>query len=178
MATGKIGLIIWLSLATVLWALHPLLFAYTRGTFLLAAATVALALLGWANGSQALVFWSGMIGLLNLTLALLLAGHPPNLWVGLSAGLTLFALLDGGHRWTAVRRARVESGMLTSMLDIFVRISGLSVGLGFCMGVVLVTLGPQVVDKSFISVLTLGGACLFAGFFTVFLLYTNRTSGQ
>ncbi len=174
MATGQIGFVIWLTLVTAFWTVHPLLLAQTRGIIVLAMATGGLALAGCFGNVSLCVFWSGIIGLLNLTLALLLTSHAPDLWVGLSAGLTLLALLDGSQRWAYVRRCHLEGGSLSIMLDTFVRVSGLSLAAGLGMGWLLVMLSPHLAGISLVSLLTLAGACLFAGCFTLFLLYTNR----
>ena len=61
------------------------------------------------------------VGLSNLTLALILSAHPPDFWVGLSAGLTLLALLDGNQRFSYLRHCHLESGVLAVMLDTFIR---------------------------------------------------------
>jgi hypothetical protein len=178
MAQGKIGLMVWLILVTALWALHPILLAPARGIVVLAATTGLLALCGWIGGTQVLVFWSGIVGLLNITLALILAAHPPSLWTGLSAGLALLALLDGSQRYAYVRHCHVEPGVLSSMLDTFIRLSGLSIVAGLVVGAVLVSLSPHLSGLSLVSLLTLAGATLFAGFFAIFLLSTPPPSGS
>lgn len=175
MAASKIGLIIWLSLVTLLWALQPLLLSQARGVMVLAVMTAGAALLGWPSGMQVLVFWSGIFGLLNVTLALLLVSHPPNLWIGLSAGLTLLALLDGSQRFAYLRHCQVEPGVITAFLDTFVRLSGLSLAAGLGVGWLLVALATHLTGFAVVGFLTLAGACVFAGFFAVFLLYTRHT---
>jgi xanthine/uracil/vitamin C permease (AzgA family) len=177
MAQGKIGLMVWLILVTALWALHPILLAPARGIVVLAATTGLLALCGWIGGTQVLVFWSGIVGLLNITLALILAAHPPSLWTGLSAGLALLALLDGSQRYAYVRHCHVEPGVLSSMIDTFIRLSSLSIVAGLVVGGILVSLSPHLRGLSLVSLLTLAGAALFAGAFAIFLLHSNRPSG-
>jgi hypothetical protein len=178
MATGKIALTIWLGLAIALWTLHPLLFAQARGIQLLAVLTGLLAAWGWLGGSAVLMFWSALTGLINATLALLLSAHPPNLWVGLSAGLLLFALLDGHQRWVYVRHCELEPGMFIGMLEPFIRVSALAIVVGFAMGTLLIALNALPFQASYVGVLTISGAALFAGSFSLFLLYTNRLSGD
>jgi hypothetical protein len=178
MATSKIGFIIWLSVISGIWTLFPLLFAQSRGVIVLSLSTGVLALLGWSSSLQLFVFWSGIIGLLNITLVLVLTDQPANLWVGLSAGLILFALLDASQRWSYIKSCYVEAGVISLMLDAFVRLSGLSLALGFMIGVFLTVVRPVLGNLSFTGFLTLAGASLFAGFFAVFLLYTSRTAGR
>ena len=176
MAANKTGFIIWLSVLSVIWTLFPLLFAQSRGVIVLSLSTGVLALLGWGSRLQLFVFWSGIIGLLNITLVLVLTDHPANLWVGLSAGLILFALLDASQRWSYIKPCHVETGVISLMLDTFVRLSGLSLALGFMIGVFLTVVRPMLGNQSFMGFLTLVGASLFAGFFAIFLLYTSRTA--
>jgi hypothetical protein len=178
MATGKIGLLIWLVAVTLLWALYPLFFSPARGVFIFAMLTGVVALLGWLSGLQVLVFWSGILGLLNITLALLLSSSPPSLWVGLSAGLTLLALLDGSQRFAYLRHCQVEPGVVTALLDTFVRLSGLSVAAGLVLGCLLITLIPVLAGVATAGFLTVVGACVFVGLLAVFLLYASRTSGN
>ncbi|WP_089719487.1 hypothetical protein [Candidatus Entotheonella palauensis] len=178
MATGKIALTIWVGLATVLWTLHPLLFTQARGIQFLAALTGLLAVWGWLSGSAVSMFWSAFTGLINATLALVLTAHPPNLWAGLSVGLLLFALLDGHQRWSYVRHCELESGMFIAMLEPFVRVSALAVIAGLVMGMILIALNALPFHASYVGALTIVGAALFAGAFTLFLLHTNRLSGD
>ena len=178
MATSQIILTIWLTLVTALWSLHPLLFSHARGVVMLSIVTGLLAVAGWSRDLKVLVFWSGIVGLLNMTLVLLLTAQPPSFWIGLSAGLTLFALLDGSQRYAYVRRCRVERGVLAAMLDTFIRLSGLCIVTGLAIGAFLVVLSPSLAGVSLVGLLTLAGASLFAGFFTLFMLYTNRPSGD
>ena len=174
MATGKIGLAIWLSLVTLLWALYPLLFSQARGVLVLAIITGVCAALGWLGSLQVLVFWSGIFGLVNATLALVLTSQPSNLWVGLGLGLTLLALLDGSQRFAYLRHCQVESGVISVLLDTFVRLSGLSLA----TSLVLVTLGTHLAGFSVAGFLTIAGVGVFVGCFTLFLLYSSHTSGR
>ncbi len=176
MATGKIALTIWLGLAIALWTLHPLFFVQARGIQLLAALTGLLAIWGWLGGSAVLIFWSALTGLINTTLALVLSAHPPNLWAGLSAGLLLFALLDGHQRWSYVRYCELEPGMFINMLEPFVRVSALAIVVGFAIGTLLLALNARPFQASYVGALTITGAALFAGAFTLFLLYADRRS--
>jgi len=176
MAAGKIALTIWLGLAIALWTLHPLFFIQARGIQLLAALTGLFAVWGWLGDSAVSMFWSAFLGLINATLALILTAHPPNLWVGLSAGLLLFALLDGHQRWTYVRHCELEPGMFIGMLEPFVRVSTLAIVVGFAMGTLLVALNTFPFQASYVGALTIAGAALFAGTFTLFLLHTSRFS--
>ena len=178
MAASKIGFMIWLGALTSLWAFFPLLFTQSRGVVILAVITGLLALLGCASSLQIFVFWSGINGLLNLTITLVFTDHQANLWIGLSAGLTLLALLDASQRWSYIKRCDIEPGVLGIMLDTFVRVSGLSLALGLMIGVFVALFSPSVNEQSFKGYLTLAGASLFAGFFAVFLLYTSRTTGR
>src|SRR5262249_56909055 len=95
MTTRQIVVGLWLGLVTLLWSLHALVWSQARGIVVLALLSGVLAVLGGLTSVRLFVVWSGGVGLLNLTMALLLTAYPPNLWVGLSAGLTLLALLDG-----------------------------------------------------------------------------------
>ncbi|ETW93427.1 hypothetical protein [Candidatus Entotheonella palauensis] len=178
MATGKIALTIWVGLATVLWTLLPLFFAQARGIQFLAVLTGLFAVWGWLGGSAVLMFWSAFTGLINATLALVLTAHPPNLWAGLSAGLLLFALLDGHQRWAYVRHCELESGMFIGLLEPFIRVSALAIVAGFAMGLLLIALNALPFQASYVGALTIAGAALFAGAFTLFLLHTNRLSGD
>ena len=176
MATGKMALTIWLGLTSALWALHPLFLTQARGIQLLAILTGLLAVWGWLGGSAVLMFWSALTGLLNATLALLLSAHPPNLWAGLSAGLLLFALLDGHQRWVYVRHCELEPGMIIRMLEPFIRVSTLAIVVGFAMGILLIALDALPLQATYVGTLTIVGAALFAGAFTLFLLHTNWLS--
>jgi hypothetical protein len=178
MAACKIGFILWLSAVTGIWALFPLLFAPSRGIIVLSLCTGVLALLGWGVGLQIFVFWSGLVGLLNITIALLLTHHQANLWMGLSAGLTLLALLDASQRWSYIKSCHVEAGTVGMMFDTFVRLSGLSLALGLMIGVFLTLISPTPDHQSAMGYLTLAGASLFVGFLAIFLLYASRAAGR
>lgn len=178
MAAGKLALIIWLGFATLLWTLHPLLFSQARGIQLLTALTGLLAMLGWFSSAPVFTFWSAVTGLINVTLALVLTAHPPNLWLGLSTGLLLFALLDGQQRWAYVRHCQLEPGMASAMLEPFLYVSVLATAVGLAVGSFLVALHDTAFNPSYVGLLTITGAALFAGALTLFLLYTNRLSGD
>jgi hypothetical protein len=174
MAAHKIGLACWLGLMTLLWSLYPLLLSQSRGIIILAILTGGLALFGWVSGMQLPVVWSGAVGLFNLTLALLISSQPPNVWLGLSAGITLLALLDGSQRFGYLRHCHVEPGVLTVWLAVFMRLSGLSLAAGFALVVLVVNLPTQGGIASGAGVLTIVGASLFVGVLALLLLYTNR----
>jgi hypothetical protein len=178
MATGKMALTLWLGLAIALWTLHPLFFSQARGIYLLAILTGLLAVWGWLGSSAVLMFWSALTGLINATLALLLTAHPPNLWVGLSAGLLLFALLDGHQRWGYVRHCELEPGVFMAMLEPFISVSALAILVGFAMGILLLALNALPFQASYVGTLTIVGAALFAGVFALFMLHTSRLSGD
>jgi hypothetical protein len=161
-------------LTTLLWALYPLLFSQARGVIVLIILTGALALCGWVTGAQALVVWSGALGLFNLTLTLVITAQPPNVWMGLSAGITLLALLDGSQRFAYVRHCHVEPGVLTAWLAVFIRIAGLSLAAGIALVLLVVSLPTQGGVASGVGVLTVVGASLFVGVLALLLLYTSR----
>ena len=174
MATSKIGLGIWLGGITALWSLYPLLIMHTRGVLVLGVVTAILALSGWLIGFPLLVIWSGAVGLGNLTLALVLTSHPPNLWTGLSAGITLLALVDGSHRFTYLKHCWRVPRVIATLLGTFVRLSGLTLAIGMLLGLLIVSLGHEPLAASDTGWLILAGACLFAGFLAIFLFYTSR----
>lgn len=176
MAASKAGLGCWLGLMTLLWALHPLLFSRARGMVVLMMLTGALALVGWLTGIQLLVVWSGGLGLVNLTVTLVLTAQPPNLWLGLSAGITLLALLDGSHRFAYLRHCQVEPGVLAAWLGVFMRITGLSLAAGVALALLVVHLPNQGAVASAAGLLTIAGAAMFVGVVALFLLYTSRWS--
>ncbi len=178
MAASKIGVGLGLGLITLLWSLHPLLFSQTRGVLLLTILTGVLSFSGWIANFQLLVVWSGGLGLLNLTLALLLSSYPPNLWVGLSAGITLLALLDGSYRFGYLRHCQVDPGVMAVLFGVFVRISGLSLATAIGLGLLVVSLHSQLPGTSATGLLTIAGACMFLGVFALFLLYTSRWPGR
>jgi hypothetical protein len=171
---AKTGLACWLGLVTLLWSLYPLALSQARGVVMLVILTAGLALLGWLTGMQLLVVWSGGLGLFNLTLTLVMTAQPPNIWLGLSAGITLLALLDGGHRFAYLRHCHVESGVLTTWLGIFVRLSGLSLLAGVAVALLVVHLPTQGEVTAAASLLTIAGASLFVTVLALLLLYTGR----
>jgi hypothetical protein len=174
MAASKAGVGGWLGLVTLVWALHPLLFSRERGVLLLMALTALLALAGWLLELPFLVAWSGSLGLVNLTLALALAGQPPRVWVGLSAGLALLALLDGSQRFAYVRRCRIEPRALAAWVGVFVRLGGLSLLAGLALTLLVVQLaGPSPLATA-AGPLTIAAAGAFVGVVALFLLYTGR----
>jgi hypothetical protein len=174
MAAHKTGLACWLGLITLLWSLYPLLFYQARGVVILVILTGGLALFGWMTGTQFLVAWSGGLGLFNLTLALVITEQPPNLWVGLSAGITLLALLDGSQRFAYLRHCHVEPGVLTAWLGVFMRLTGLSLVAGIALVLLVVNLPSQGEITSAAGLLTIAGASLFVGVLALLLLYTSR----
>jgi hypothetical protein len=174
MAASKAGLGCWLGLMTLLWSLHPLFFSQSRGVVMLMIVTGGLALVGWLTGSQLLVVWSGGLGLVNLTLTLVLIAQPPTLWVGLSAGITLLALLDGSQRYAYLRRCQVEPGVLAAWLGVFTRISGLSLVAGVALALLVMHFPNPRAIASAAGLLTIAGAAMFVGVVALFLLYTSR----
>ncbi|MGH8065975.1 MAG: hypothetical protein ACRERE_12245 [Candidatus Entotheonellia bacterium] len=174
MAAHKAGLACWLGLITLLWSLYPLLFSQARGVVMLVILTGGLALFGWMTGTQFLVAWSGGLGLFNLTLTLVITAQPPNLWVGLSAGITLLALLDGSQRFAYLRHCQVEPGVLTAWLGVFMRLTGLSLMAGIALALLVVNLPTQGEIASAAGLLTIAGASLFVGVLALLLLYTSR----
>jgi hypothetical protein len=174
MEANKIGLACCLGLMTLLWALYPLLFSQARGIVVLIILTGALALFGWVTGTQVLVVWSGALGLFNLSLTLVITAQPPNVWMGLSAGITLLALLDGSQRFAYVRHCHVEPGVLTAWLAVFIRIAGLSLAAGIALVLLVVSLPTRGGMASGMGMLTVVGASLFVGVLALLLLYTSR----
>src|SRR5918911_704555 len=145
MSTRQVILGLWLGLLALLWSLHPLLLSQARGIVVLALLAGVLAVLGGLTSVRLFVVWSGGIGLLNLTMALLLTASPPNLWLGLSAGLTLLALLDGNQCVAYLRHCQVGPGVLAQLFGTLVA-----------------------------GYMTMLGAAAFVGFFPAFLLATSR----
>jgi hypothetical protein len=174
MAPHKIGLACWLGLMTLLWSLYPLLFSQARGVIVLTILTGGLGVLGWVTGMPLLVVWSGALGLCNLTLTLVITSQPPNVWLALSAGITLLALLDGSQRFAYLRHCHVEPGVLTAWLAVFIRIAGLSLAAGIALVLLMVNLPTQGGIASGAGVLTIVGASLFVGVLALLLLYTTR----
>ena len=173
MATRQIGVEIWVGSLALCWSGYPLLFSHAQGVVVLSVITAILAILGCVTGWQPVVMWSGAIGLGNLTLALLVTASPPNLWVGLSAGIVLLALVDGSHRLTYLRQCWLAPGVLPELCSTFVRLSGLTLGVGFLLGMLLIPLGHFSIATT-TGVMTIVGACLFVGALAVFLRYTSR----
>jgi hypothetical protein len=174
MAAYKIGWLCWLGLMTLLWSLYPLLFSQARGIIVLTVLTGGLALSGWVTGTQLLVAWSGALGLLNLTLTLVITAQSPNMWLGLSAGITLLALLDGSQRYAYLKHCHVEPGVLTAWLTVFTRVAGLSLAAGIALVLLVVNLPTAAGMASGAGVLTIVGASLFVGVLALLLLYTSR----
>jgi hypothetical protein len=174
MVAHKTVLACWLGLSTLLWSLYPLLFSQARGIVMLVILTAGLGLSGWMTGIQLLVVWSGGLGLLTLTLTLVITAQPPNLWLGLSAGITLLALLDGSHRFAYLRHCQVEPGVLTPWLGVFLRLSGLSLVAGIALALLVVNLPTQGEFASGAGLWTIVGASLFVAVLALVLLYTSR----
>jgi hypothetical protein len=174
MAGSRIGLGCWLGLMTLLWSLHPLFYVQSRGVIVFVVLTAGLAFGGWLTGIHFLVVCSGGLGLVNLTAALVLTAQAPNVWLGLSAGLTLLALLDGSHRFSYLRHCQVEPGVLTAWLRVFIRVSGFSVAAGVALALLIVNLPNQGTIASAAGVLTIAGAAIFVGLVALLLLYTSR----
>jgi len=176
MTAGRVVLSVWLGMITLVWSLQPLLWSQARGIVVLALLTAVLAALGGLTSVHLLVVWSGGVGLLNLTMALLLTAHPPNLWVGLSAGLTLLALLDGHQCFAYLRHCQVEPGVIAALFGALVRLSGWSLAAGVGVGLLVTQLHSPSGDTSAAGYLTIIGAAVFVGFFAAFLLATSHWS--
>ena len=170
----RVILSLWLGLLTLLWSCHPFLVSQARGIVVLALFAGVLAGLGGLTGVRLLVVWSGAVGLLNLTLALLLTAAAPNLWVGLSAGLTLLALLDGNQCVAYLWHCQVGPGVLTQLFGTLVRLSGWSLAAGVSVGYLVMALYAPRMDTVAAGYLTILGAGVFVGFFAAFLLATSR----
>jgi hypothetical protein len=170
----RVILSLWLGLLTLLWSCHPFLVSQARGIVVLALFAGVLAGLGGLTGVRLLVVWSGAVGLLNLTLALLLTAAAPNLWVGLSAGLTLLALLDGNQCVAYLWHCQVGPGVLTQLFGTLVRLSGWSLAAGVSVGYLVTALYAPRMDTVAAGYLTILGAGVFVGFFAAFLLATSR----
>jgi hypothetical protein len=176
MAASKTGLACWLGLITLLWSLYPLMFSQVRGVIFLIILVAGLAVVGWLTGWQLLVVWSGALGLFNLTLTLILAGQPPNLWLGLSAGVTLLALLDGSQRWAYLRHCELAPGVMADWLRVSLRLTGFSLVAGMTLALLVVNLPTQGEMVSAAGLLTIAGAALFVGLLALLLLYSGRWS--
>ena len=170
----RVILSLWLGLLTLLWSCHPFLVSQARGIVVLALFAGVLAGLGGLTGVRLLVVWSGAVGLLNLTLALLLTAAAPNLWVGLSAGLTLLALLDGNQCVAYLWHCQVGPGVLTQLFGTLVRLSGWSLAAGVSVGYLVTALYAPRMDTVAAGYMTILGAGVFVGFFAAFLLATSR----
>lgn len=170
----RVILSLWLGLLTLLWACHPLLISQARGIVVLALFAAISAGLGGLTGVRLLVVWSGGVGVVNLTLALLLTSSPPHLWVGLSAGLTLLALLDGNQCVAYLRHCQVGPGVLAEIFATLARLSGWSLAAGVSVGYLVTALHTPRIDTAAAGYMTILGAAVFVGFFAAFLLATSR----
>jgi len=170
----QVALSLWLGLLTLLWSCHPFLVSQARGIVVLALFAGVLAGLGGLTGVRLLVVWSGGVGMVNLTLALLLTASPPNLWVGLSAGLTLLALLDGNQCVAYLWHCQVEPGVSAQLFGTLVRLSGWSLAAGISVGYLVIALYAPRLDTVAAGYMTILGAGVFVGFFAAFLLATSR----
>ena len=168
---------LWLGVLTLLWSCLPLLVSQARGIVVLALFAGVLAGLGGLTGIRPLVVWSGGVGVVNLTLALLLTASPPNLWIGLSAGLTLLALLDGNQCVAYLRHCQVGPGVLAEIFGTLVRLSGWSLAAGVSVGYLVTALYAPRMDTVAAGYITILGAGVFVGFFAAFLLVTSRWAG-
>jgi hypothetical protein len=171
----RIGFGCWLGFVTLLWAVYPCLLSPSRTVVLFAVCTGVLGLVGWLTTWQMLVVWSGGLGLFNLTLALLLASTPPNIWVGLVAGCTLLALLDGSHHFTYLRHCQVEPGVLAALSRVLLCLVGISLLAGVVLGVLVTQLPWRGAAATASGSVTIVGAGLFVGFLALFLLATRRS---
>src|SRR5712691_4167469 len=160
--------------AHLLWSLQPLLLSQARGIVVLALLSGVLAVLGGLTSVRLCVVWSGGVGLLNLTMALLLTASPPNLWVGLSAGLTLLALLDGNQCVAYLRHCQVGPGVPAQIFGTLVRLSGWSLAAGVSVGYLVTALYAPRLDTVAAGYMTILGAAVFVGFFAAFLFATSR----
>jgi hypothetical protein len=176
MLLKRIVLSLWLGVLTLLWSCQPLLLSQARGIVVLALFAGVLAGLGGLTGVRLLVVWSAGVGLVNLTLALLLTASPPYLWVGLSAGLTLLALLDGNQCVAYLRHCQVGPGVLTQLFGTLVRLSGWSLAAGISVGYLVTVLHTPQRDTAAAGYMTILGAGVFVGFFAAFLLTSSRWS--
>jgi len=170
----QVVLSLWLGVLTLLWACHPLLVSQARGIVVLTLFAGVLAGLGGLTGVRLLVVWSGGVGVINLTLALLLTASPPNLWMGLSAGLTLLALLDGNQCVAYLWHCQVGPGVLAEVFGTLVRLSGWSLAAGVSMGYLVTAFYAPRMDTVAAGYITILGAGVFVGFFAAFLLVTSR----
>ena len=170
-------IVCWVGLTTVLWMGQPLLVSQARGIVVLALLSGVLAILGGLFSVLPLVVWSGGVGLLNLTLALLLTSAPPNLWAGLGAGCILLALLDGNQCLAYVRRCQVEPGVLPALAATVIRLCSITLVVGLGVGYLVTALAALRIDTVAAGYVTIAGAGLFVGCFAAFLLVTGRWIG-
>ena len=173
----RVVLSLWLGLLTLLWSCHPLLVSQARGIVVLVLFAGVLAGLGGLTGVRLLVVWSGGVGVVNLTLALLLTASPLNLWMGLSAGLMLLALLDGNQCVAYLWHCQVGPGVLAEIFGTLVRLSGWSLAAGVSVGYLVTALYAPHMDTVAAGYMTILGAGVFVGFFAAFLLATSRWAG-
>ncbi|HEY5866570.1 MAG TPA: hypothetical protein VI542_13635 [Candidatus Tectomicrobia bacterium] len=176
MTSKRVILSLWLGVLTLLWSCQPLLISSARGIVVLALFTGVLAGLGALTGLRVLVVWSGGLGMLNLTLALLLTGSPPYLWTGLSAGLTLLALLDGNQCVAYLWYCEVGPGVLTELCGTLIRLSGWSLAAGVSVGYLVTVLYTPHLATAAAGYVTILGAGIFVGFLAAFLLTTSHWS--
>jgi len=176
MTSKRVILSLWLGVLTLLWSCQPLLISSARGIVVLALFTGVLAGLGALTGLRVLVVWSGGLGMLNLTLALLLTGSPPYLWTGLSAGLTLLALLDGNQCVAYLWYCEVGPGVLTELFGTLIRLSGWSLAAGVSVGYLVTVLYTPHLATAAAGYVTILGAGIFVGFLAAFLLTTSHWS--
>jgi hypothetical protein len=177
MRCKRVVLSLWLGLLTLLWSCHPLLVSQARGIVVLALCAGVLAGLGGLTSVRLLVVWSGGVGVVNLTLALLLTASPPNLWIGLSAGLTLLALLDGNQCVAYLWHCQVGPGVRAQLFGTLVRLSGWSLAAGVSVGYLVMVLYAPRMDTVAAGYMTMLGAGVLVGFFAAFLLATSRWAG-
>jgi hypothetical protein len=176
MTSKRVILSLWLGVLTLLWSCQPLLVSQARGIVVLALFTGALAGIGGLTGVRVLVVWSGGVGIVNLTLALLLTASPPHLWMGLSAGLTLLALLDGNQCVAYLRYCEIGPGVLAEHFGTLIRLSGWSLAAGMSVGYLITVLYTPHMATAAAGYMTILGAGIFVGFFAAFLLTTSRWS--
>ena len=171
MLSKRVVLSLWLGLLTLLWSCQPLLISQARGIVVLALFAGVLAGLGGLTGVRLLVVWSGGVGMVNLTLALLLTASPPHLWVGLSAGLTLLALLDGNQCVAYLRHCQVGPGVLAQLFGTLVRLSGWSLAAGVSVGYLVTVLHAPHMDTVAAGYMTILGAGSLCGLLCGLLTY-------
>lgn len=176
MTSKRVILSLWLGVLTLLWSCQPLLVSQARGILVLTLFTGVLAGLGGLTGLRVLVVWSAGVGLVNLTLALLLTASPPHLWMGLSAGLTLLALLDGNQCVAYLWYCEVGPGVLAEIFGTLIRLSGWSLAAGISVGYLVTVLYTPHLATAAAGYMTILGAGIFVGFLAAFLLTTSHWS--